>query len=525
MSTKFDYVPSADTRRSGQSTLAGMFRASAQSHTNLDAIVEGDKALTYAEVDDQSGRLARLLLDEGLETGDRVGILARNCSEYLLLELAAAKCGVIVAALNWRLSDPELTHCINLVSPKLVLAQQDYVPTLHRLEIEQVPVIELGETFDQRISTCHPMPPMPLDSAGGGGESGESGEGGEAGLVILYTSGTTGMPKGALISHRAMIARAACFVSDLNLPRGSNFVAWAPLFHMASTDHSLATLLRGGTVFVVDGYQPEVLMDLIEAHTVGWFVLMPGMVGEFAEFCRARRLKPKGIVACGAMADLVPREEIAAATTALSTPYVNSFGATETGLPPATASVIDIGEAPERLPKRQSAFVELRLVDAEDNDVALGEPGEVALRGPTLFSGYWRAEETNAHDFRNGWFHMGDVMRRNLDGTLEYVDRVKYMIKSGGENIYPAEIEQVLSLNPDISEAVVVRRRDAKWGEVPVAFVVSSRPGLSEEQVIETCRGKLASYKLPKQVLFIDEGELPRSTTGKVQRHELEKRL
>jgi fatty-acyl-CoA synthase len=513
MSNKFDYEPSADTARSGQSTLAGLFCAAAQAHAHLYAIVEGDQRLTYQQVDQQSGQLAQLLLNEGLMMGDRVGILARNCTEYLLLELAAAKCGVIVAALNWRLSDRELAHCINLVNPMLLIAQSEYVPVLDRLPIEPTKTIELNDAFARRVADCQPLPPQDLAA------------GGEAGLVILYTSGTTGMPKGALISHRAMIARAAAFVSDLNLDRGANFIAWAPLFHMASTDHSLATLLRGGTVFVVDGYQPEILMDLIEAHSVGWFVLMPGIVGEFADLCRARGVKPRGITACGAMADLVPRGEIAAATTALCAPYANSFGATETGLPPATGNVIAVGEAPNKLPKRQSAFVELRLVDPDDRDVPIGEPGEVALRGPTLFSGYWRAEETNAHDFRNGWFHMGDVMRRNPDGTLEYVDRVKYMIKSGGENIYPAEIEQVLAQNPMINEAVVVRRADAKWGEVPVAFVVRNDDALTPESVISACRDILASYKLPKQVRFIEADDLPRSTTGKIQRHELEKRL
>lgn len=513
MSPRFDHAMSAETFQSGQSSLAALFSSTAEAHAQMDAIVDGDKVLSYQMVEEKSGQLAQFLLDQGLNCGDRVGILARNCSEYLLLELAAAKCGVIVAALNWRQSDRELTHCIKLVSPKLIIAQPEYLPVLQRLEIGTAPVIAVDDEFDARLSAFAPLPAQPL--AGNG----------EAGLVILYTSGTTGMPKGALVSHRAMIARAAVFVSDLNLPRGSNFVAWAPMFHMASTDHSLATLLRGGTVFVVDGYQPDVLMDLIAQHTVGWFVLMPGMVGEFAELCRARGLKPKGITACGAMADLVPREEIAAATTALSTPYVNSFGATETGLPPATANLIGVGEAPERLPKRQSAFIELRLVDPDDRDVEPGEPGEVALRGPTLFSGYWMAEETNAHDFRNGWFHMGDVMRRLPDGTLEYVDRLKYMIKSGGENIYPAEVELVLSQNPKVSEAVVVRCADAKWGEVPVAFIVGGGEALTEEEVIDTCRGQLAGYKLPKQVHFIDADDLPRSTTGKIQRHELEKRL
>ncbi len=505
------YVPAPDVVNSGQSTIGGLFASTARAHAGAVAIVDAGRHFTYQEVDDLSGRLASLLLAKGLNSGDRVGVLARNCTEYLLLELAAAKCGVIVAALNWRLSDRELSYCIELVSPKMLVLQGEYREVLHNLDFDYIPTLEFGTELLQQLAGQTPLAPMTLDS--------------EAGLVILYTSGTTGMPKGALVSHRAMIARAAVFVSDLNLQTRSNFVAWAPLFHMASTDHSLATLLRGGTVFVVDGYQPQELVDIIASNRVGWFVLMPGMVGEFAAFCSEKGVTPKGITVCGAMADLVPREEIAAATKALSTPYLNSFGATETGLPPATASTIAIGQVPDRLPKRQSAFTELRLVDPQDRDVAVGQPGEVALRGPTLFSGYWRADATNQHDFRNGWFHMGDVMRRNADGTLDYVDRVKYMIKSGGENIYPAEVEQVLAQNPLISEVVVVRRPDQKWGEVPVAFVVSDDPALTQQQVLESCQEALARYKQPKNVIFITADELPRSTTGKIQRHELEKRL
>ncbi len=511
MSEISKYFPAPDVLSSGQATIGGLFASAARAHADVVAIDEAGRQYSYQEVDDLSGRFASLLREMGLGIGDRVGVLARNCAEYLVLEIAAAKYGVIVAALNWRLSDRELSHCIDLVTPKLLIVQREYQVVLKNIGSSSIPTLEFGMDLLQQVSELPPLAPAALDS--------------EAGLVILYTSGTTGMPKGALISHRAMIARAAAFVSDLNLERGSNFVAWAPLFHMASTDHSLATLLRGGTVFVVDGYQPEQFMEIVSAHRVGWFVLMPGMVGEFAAFCSEKGLKPKGITVCGAMADLVPREEIAAATRALSTPYLNSFGATETGLPPATACTIDIGQAPHRLPKKQSAFTELRLVDPQDKDVAAGEPGEVAMRGPTLFSGYWRAEETNKRDFRNGWFHLGDVMRRNADGTLEYVDRVKYMIKSGGENIYPAEVELVLAQNPLVSEAVVVRRPDPKWGEVPVAFVVSEDSTLTEQQVLDACQGSLARYKQPKNVIFIAAEELPRSTTGKIQRHELEKRL
>jgi fatty-acyl-CoA synthase len=147
------------------------------------------------------------------------------------------------------------------------------------------------------------------------------------------------------------------------------------------------------------------------------------------------------------------------------------------------------------------------------------------MRGPTLFSGYWQADETNARDFRGGWFHMGDVFRRNADGTLDFVDRAKYMIKSGGENVYPAEIERVLMTDSRVTEAAVVRTKDAKWGEVPVAFIARRDDSLTEAELTAMCRRDLAGYKCPRQFHFIDFADFPRSTSGKVQRHELEARL
>jgi fatty-acyl-CoA synthase len=497
---------------SRRATIGALFHSRVPANPGRRAVVDGDRVLSYAELEARSNRLANDFLAQGLQRGDRVGLLARNRLEYVEIELAAAKAGLILAALNWRLGDRELRHCISLVQPKVVIVQADLAGALDRLDLAPHRRMVLGPDYEDVLAAADPdYPDLDIDP--------------EDGLVILYTSGTTGLPKGALISHRAMVARAMCGASELQIPIGDNFCAWAPFYHMASTDQALATLLRGGTVHVIDGYEPDLLIDILEREVMRFFILMPGMVGPFAAILEARQVKVKGVGLCGAMADLVPREDIAAATRALNAPYNNTFGATETGLPPATSSLIPIGVAPTNLSKRQSAFCELRLVDPDDNEVPVGTPGEVALRGPTLFSGYWHADETNKQDFRNGWFHMGDVLRRNADGSLDYVDRVKYMIKSGGENIYPAEIEQVMLADARVHEAVVVRRGDRKWGEVPVAFVVMADPSLTADDLMERCRENLSSYKRPKDIIFLAEDELPRSTTGKVQRHELEARL
>jgi acyl-CoA synthetase (AMP-forming)/AMP-acid ligase II len=225
------------------------------------------------------------------------------------------------------------------------------------------------------------------------------------------------------------------------------------------------------------------------------------------------------------MADLVPPEDIQRITTLLGAPYANTFGATETGCPPCSSSLIPVGVAPDNLSKEQSSYCEVRLVDPQDNDVADGQPGELCMRGPTNFSGYWRAPETNEEDFRGGWFHMGDVFVRNPDGTLDFVDRVKYLIKSGGENIYPAEIERVIMADPRIADVAVVRRADSKWGEVPVAFVALREGEMKSDLLYATCREHLAGYKQPKDIIYIDIEDFPRSASGKIQRHELEKKL
>jgi fatty-acyl-CoA synthase len=268
---------------------------------------------------------------------------------------------------------------------------------------------------------------------------------------------------------------------------------------------------------------PELVRDAAREDCVQ-FTRMPGMIDREIEESERTGLKPRGARTIGAMADLVPLDQIAKVTRLFNAPYKNSFGSTETGGPPAGRGVIPVGEIPQRLSKLQNSFCEIRLVDEDDVEVPDGQPGELAFRGPTLFSGYWANDKANAEDFRGGWFHMGDVFVRNPDGTLDFVDRRKYLIKTGGENVYPAEIERVLLASDRIAEAVVVRRPDPKWGEAPVVFVAKADDTLSADEVKALCRGRIAGYKVPRDVVFIGLDEFPRSATGKVKRHQLEDR-
>jgi acyl-CoA synthetase (AMP-forming)/AMP-acid ligase II len=504
--------PTAEIRRAGRLSVYGLFASQVVRDPDAIALEQGDATRSYADLNGRVLQLAAALRAKGVRYGDRIALVSENRCEYVEVELAAAFLGAIVACQNWRLAGPEIQHCVNLVAPALIIASRRFAPSLSDLDLRGVPILVIENDYERLIESAPPTLEAPdVDP--------------EDGLVILYTSGTTGLPKGALISHRAEIARMTVLRMDLRATEEDGFVAWAPMFHMGSTDQMLGALMSGATVFVIDGFDAHAIVDIMERSKLGWMLLMPGSIEPVVELLKSSGRKAKSIRAIGAMADLVPTKLIAELSSLTGAPYLNSFGATETGLPPASAALIRPGEIPESLSKRKSSLCDLRLLDPEGNDVADGEPGEAAVRGPTVFSGYWNAEETNLRNFRGGWFRMGDLFRRNADGGYDFVDRAKYMIKSGGENIYPAEIERVLLSDARISDAVVVRKRDDKWGEVPVAFVARSDQALSEADVEALCRKSLAGYKRPKEVHFVGFDDFPRSTTGKILRHAMEERL
>jgi fatty-acyl-CoA synthase len=494
-------------RRAAASTVWSLFASIARVRPGRIAAVDDRRSVTYAALDDRVRRLADVLASAGVGAGDRIALCSENRIDVLEVLLAAARLGAIVACQNWRLSATELRHCVDLVTPAAVVASPR-----HAGRFAVATTLVFDDDYERRLAAARADRDVAdVDP--------------EAALVILYTSGTTGLPKGAVIGHRAQIVRNLVTRAEFGIAQDDTFVAWSPLYHMGAVDNALGTLMAGGTVIVVDGFDPARLADIVAREPLGWLLLMPGMVARLADELERCAIAPRGVKLCGVMADLVPPAEIARITQLLGAPYANTFGATETGCPPCSSSLIPIGVAPASLDKQQSPFCEIRLVDADDNDVPDGMPGELAMRGPTLFSGYWNNDETNAHDFRGGWFHMGDVFVRRPDGALAFVDRVKYLIKTGGENVYPAEIERVIVQDPRVAEVAVVRAPDPTWGEVPVAFVARRDDSLDEAALFARCRAELAGYKQPKQIRFIAESDFPRSASGKVQRHELEKTL
>ncbi len=500
------------TRMAGEADLYGLFRQQVLRNDGNLALEDGDRRFTYRDLDERVRRMGAIFAAHGVLPSERVAILSENRGEYVVAAMAAALTGSILACQNWRLARDELQHCISLVEPVLVLVSARHRDALKAIDCGKAAVLDLDNGFEKRLADAAPLDPVSAAHP-------------EDGVVILYTSGTTGMPKGALISHRAEIARMCSLRLDNGVQESDCFAAWAPMFHMASMDQVFGTLISGAAVIAIDGMKADAIIDAAVRYPLSWLVAMPGAIEPMIEVLRRDRPVIRRIACVGAMADLVPRQQLAELTALLGAPYLNSFGSTETGLPPASANLIAPGTTDYSLSKRISALCQVRLIDSDGREVAEGEPGELAIRGPTVFSGYWKADETNARDFAGGWFRMGDLFRANGDGTIDFVDRAKYMIKSGGENIYPAEIERVLLADPRIADAVVIRKKDERWGEVPLAFVARVDESLSEADVDALCRASLSAYKRPRDIRFIALTDIPRSTTGKIQRHELEARL
>ncbi len=486
-------------------TVYARFSAQARRTPDALALCAGDVSLTYAELLARVERCAGRLRALGAQRGERVAVLSENRPEYTIVQLAAAKLGALVACLNWRLTVDELRDSLATVEPRALVFS-------NRFEAVATTVSTSAATAVGIEWLC-----------GADGTPDPSGEQAlpEDGLLIIFTSGTTGRPRAAVISHRAEVARMELLRRDFGIGPADAYVAWSPMFHMGGSEHTLASLMFGATVIICDGLDVAAMANAIESFTIGWLLLVPATIDPLLDELHRTHKQVAGIKLVGCMADLVPAATISALCATVRAPFLNSFGSTETGLPPLSGHLLPVGDPLTDLSKRRNSGCALRLVDARGLDAADGEVGEAWVRGETLFSGYWNQGRVDGSCFRNGWYPMGDLFRRSGDG-YQFVGRSKYLIKSGGENIYPAEIERVLLDDPRVADAAVVRRPDARWGEVPVAFVVRRSNEIGEADIDQICRSALASYKRPRAVHFIDEADMPRSATGKIIREELE---
>jgi O-succinylbenzoate-CoA ligase len=489
---------------------------SKRAHLNprLEALVDeaAGRRFTYAELDERANRVANMLLARGLRKGDRVGVLLPNSYQFVELFYGAARAGLVVVPLNWRLVADELAFILSDSGATMLVAGAEYdavVADLHGRAGDDATAVQTwlrvgpdtpawAEDYDALVDAA-PTDPVASDADG------------DDPLFIMYTSGTTGLPKGALHTHASVEWSVITVLATADVRFLDRYLICLPLFHVGALNPLTCTIYRGGTVILMRQFDPQQIWELFRDEHVTITLAVPAMLNFMLQTYKPEVHQPLQLRWIMSGAAPVPPsliEEYAG----LGLEIHQVYGLTETCGP---ACLISPDEALHRIGSTGKAFfhTDVRIAAGDGSEVGVDEPGEVLVRGRHIMAGYWNRPEATATTIVDGWLHTGDIAVRDADGFVFIRDRIKDMIISGGENIYPAEIEDVLLTHPGIADAAVIGMPSPKWGESPLAVVVRADPDLDEQSVLEHCNGKLARYKLPRRAVFTDV--IPRNPTGK----------
>jgi len=485
---------------------------------NKTALKSGGTSLTWAELRNRTERLGRVLYGLGLNKGDRVSFLGYNSIPFIEFHLALPSCGLVAVALNFRMVARELetvldnAECSALIYSSAFASKIDTIRDKltyikHFICLEGLRGNDLGyEDLLKSGQQREISPPASEDNP----------------ACILYTSGTTGVPKGATMTHRNVLSSVKGIIIEQGIIPENSFLLAAPLFHIAPLEGMLAFLYQACTCVVLSQFDPVLVMETIQRERISHVFLVPRMISAIYEYPQSANydLSCLSMIIYGG-APISP-EHLRKFIKRWGLKFFQHYGATESGLMTCMKrhehQVSDEGPDAKRLRScgRQVIDMEVEIKGEDGERLATGEIGEVVVKADSVIPGYWRmSEETRERIDNNGWYRTGDMGYLDEEGYLYLVDRKKYLIISGGENIYPAEVENVLHMMPQILEAAVIGVKDEKWGETVKAVVVLKEgQSLTEEEVIEFCKLHLASYKKPTSVDFIPA--LPRNAAGKV---------
>jgi fatty-acyl-CoA synthase len=479
-------------------------------------VFEG-RETSYAEMASRATALATGLHERGIGPGQVVGLLSYNCPEFLETVFAANYLGAIVMPINWRLAAPEVRYILEhsearaLVCDEALLgladdATKEIDPDPLKVCIASQPPSGWASLAALRAEAAF-VSPFPTD--------------GEDTHRLMYTSGTTGRPKGVMISHANLAWKNLAHLIEFGFNADDLGLACGPLYHVGALDLTTTTLIAAGATTIVHrSFDAAAVVDEIEVSKVTTVWLAPAMVNAIMALpdVERRDLSSVRVIINGGEKMPIPLIERIQRTFP-SAWFADAYGLTETV---SGDTFLDRGNVITKLGSvgRPCVYLDLAVWDEEGHAVAAGERGEIVLRGPKVFKGYWRDPEATDRAFAGGWFHTGDIGVMDEDGYLYVVDRLKDMIVSGGENIAGSEVERVLYEHSAVLEAAVVGRPDERWGEVPVAFVVlRAGESVTAEELIVHCAGQLAKYKVPKDVTFLEA--LPRNPSGKVLKRDL----
>jgi long-chain acyl-CoA synthetase len=499
--------------------VADVVRRYAADRPDAVAIRHGEREVSYKQLDERSSRLAQVLLAAGADPGARVAHLDRSAPEIVELFVAAAKIGAVAVPLNWRLAVPELTAIVADAGSPLMIAAPAFAGIAAEVAAgvpQHVEVVGVGADYEARLASADAVDP------GGSGEADDP-------VVQMYTSGTTGAPKGVLTTQRNLAA-ATLNVPAWRFDAESVSLTPLPMFHVGGIGWTYLGLSQGATTILVSEFDATAVLDLLEAARVTNAVFVPTILQMLSAVPGAgeRDFSALRSIAYGASPITTP--VLKAALRTFRCPLFGVYGLTET-----TGGVVQLEpedhdpEGPRehllRSAGRPRPWMELRIVDPVSGaERPAGTVGEVWMRGPNVMAGYAnRPDETRAALTVDGWLRTGDGGYLDEDGYLFLTDRIKDMIVTGGENVYPVEVEEALSQHPAVAEVAVIGIPDERWGEAVKALVVA-RAGVatSADDLVAFTRERLAGYKLPRSIDFVEA--LPRNPSGKVLKHELRDR-
>jgi long-chain acyl-CoA synthetase len=490
--------------------VADVIRRHAARRPEAVALRHGERELTYRELDERSNRLAQALLARGAGAGTRVAYLDRSAPEVIELLFAASKIGAVLVPLNWRLSPPELAAVLADSGTPLLIAGPEFRDVARRVRPPALMIV--GEEYERWLAEHEPRDP------GGRGAAGDV-------IVQMYTSGTTGVPKGVLTTHANLAVTAQTSVRWAFDERSVSLTP-LPVFHIGGIGWAYCGLWHGATTVLVSDFEPAAVLDILERRRVTNAVLVPTMLQLLTAVPGAAERDYSALRTIAYGAAPITTSVLKATQRTFGCGLIGLYGLTE-----STGGVVAL-EADDhdrehllRAAGRPYPWVELKIVDPQTGSVQPPRAvGEVWLRGPNVTPGYFnRPAETAAALTTDGWLRTGDGGYLDDDGYLFLTDRIKDMIVSGGENVYPIEVEEALAQHADVADAAVIGVPDAHWGEAVKALVVprpGSRPDAGE--LIAFARERLAGYKLPRSIDFVDE--LPRTPSGKVLKRELRMR-
>jgi acyl-CoA synthetase (AMP-forming)/AMP-acid ligase II len=507
--------------------LGQILKVNAKKFPHTVALKDRDRGFTYPELNARVNKLAHSLLSLGLTKGDKVAVLLENSIEIVEVYLATAKTGLIIVPINFRLVSSEVEYIVNNSDAQALIVHNDFTPCvdtirskLANIEPENYVVVgERKEGYREYESFIDDAPDSEPEAQVAPEDT----------WILIYTSGTTGKPKGVVRSHESHIAFYLINAIDFGFDEHDVCLNVMPLCHINSTFFTFTFTYIGGTAYIhpARSFCGEEILEIIEREKITFISLIPthySIILNVPDEAKGRDVSSIKKLLCSsaparkemklAVMDFFPGVEL-----------YEAYGSTEAG-------IVTVLKPYDQMRKLGSIGFEslgtdfVKILDEQGNEVGIGEIGELYSRGPMLFDGYYKLPEKTAASFRGEWFSAGDMARHDEDGFFEIVDRKDNLIITGGEHVYPSEVEKVIGAHPGVFDVAIIGLPHEKWGEAVTAVVIPQDPNAppAEQEIIAFCQDKLAGYKRPKKVRFISREEMPRTGSGKIVHRVLRER-